>query len=42
MGSEAGAAPEIDMKTAVAVADIEYEIVGARLVNGGNGDDPDW
>ena len=29
-GSEAGTAPEIEMRTAVAVADIEYEIVGAR------------
>ena len=41
-GSEAGTAPEIEIRTAVAVADIEYEIVGARLVDGGNGDDPDW
>ena len=40
--SEAGTAPEIEMRTAVAVADIEYEIVGDRFVNGGNGDDPDW
>ena len=28
-GSEAGTAPDIEMRTAVAVADIEYEIVGA-------------